>query len=519
MFGLNKKKDSFKFYVPISYESIEKGTDDTSNSKYLIKIKGVASSKTEDTDGETLDPIGFTVKKGALINWNHQASKTSSAICGKLLSSAVINNGQDFFVEGGIYNNTEGKAVAELIDMVKGDPDIVIGWSIEGQVKSRHPLDSKKITGAVISGIALTHMPKNGNTWVDIVKGEYSELDPKEGEEDEDEIEKDMTAEGTQNLTCHDPAATQKKPKNLVGLTKSQVFEKISDRYEIKDFVFINKIYNFVKSIKDETMADEKKITPETLEKALSLLDAISKGETTEDVGETTTTTTTAAPVVVEKSEEFEFAKSLVTEGLAKEACIEGMIRKGYSYTSSLENVDRAIAEKPAADGSETTLNASDIAKSVLLELEKSMKDTIGNSLTPLNEKIVKGFSVVSELMKSQSEENTILKSELSKLTERISTIEKTPIPGKSARNVPAIDRFVKSEDGGASLPAGFREVNINDSIEKSIVMGEIESNFDFAKSDTEKKIWGDAMSKVQLGGLAQLDPNVARHLKIKVVA
>lgn len=162
----------FNFFVPAEFtKSGETGE---------MVISGVCSSKTEDTDGETLDPAGFDfaplLEKG-YFNWNHQANKTSSAILGRPTSAKVINGGQDFFVEGKLYKGLEeARAVYNLAKTLENeDPTRRLGFSIEGHATDRDPINPKRIRKATITGIAITHCPKNSNTLLSIMKGEYSE--------------------------------------------------------------------------------------------------------------------------------------------------------------------------------------------------------------------------------------------------------------------------------------------------------------------------------------------------------
>lgn len=162
----------FNFFVPAEFtKSGETGE---------MVISGVCSSKTEDTDGETLDPAGFDfaplLEKG-YFNWNHQANKTSSAILGRPTSAKVINGGQDFFVEGKLYKGLEeARAVYNLAKTLENeDPTRRLGFSIEGHATDRDPINPKRIRKATITGIAITHCPKNANTLLNIMKGEYQE--------------------------------------------------------------------------------------------------------------------------------------------------------------------------------------------------------------------------------------------------------------------------------------------------------------------------------------------------------
>ena len=165
-------KNKFNFFVPLE---IEKGGEDGK----LVKISGVASTDAQDSDEETLIPAGFDfgpLLKSGFFNWNHQARTTSKAICGEPTAAKIIDNGKGFFIEGVLYPNEEGRNVVELAEtLMKHSPNRRLGFSIEGQALERDILNPKRVTRARITGVAITQSPKNPNTLMNIIKGEYSE--------------------------------------------------------------------------------------------------------------------------------------------------------------------------------------------------------------------------------------------------------------------------------------------------------------------------------------------------------
>jgi len=52
-----------------------------------------------------------------------------------------------------------------------------LAWSVEGVPLMKDPHNPNRITKAMISHVALTFAPKNGNTYADIVKGEWRSKD------------------------------------------------------------------------------------------------------------------------------------------------------------------------------------------------------------------------------------------------------------------------------------------------------------------------------------------------------
>lgn len=196
---LNSK---FNFFVPAKFE--KSGEDGE------MKISGICSSSVEDTDGETLEPSGFDfqplLEKG-YYNWNHQASKDPGAILGRPVSATIINGGKDFYTEGFLYKGLpQAKDLYQLAKTLeKEDPSRKLGFSIEGQAIQRDPINPKRITKARITGIAITHCPKNPNTLLNIIKGEYQDSFI---EEQVEEINTEKGGEGS-------------KGGNIIGHTKS----------------------------------------------------------------------------------------------------------------------------------------------------------------------------------------------------------------------------------------------------------------------------------------------------------
>lgn len=166
--------DKFNFFIPAEFSKGEK------NGKQEMYVKGVASSEVEDSDGETLVPAGYDLtpllNKGFL-NYNHQAGKDPDAIIGEPTKAEIINNGKELYIEGFLYPDSESAQKTYKLAQVleKNSPNRRMGFSIEGKALERDPLNPKRITKARITGVAITPCPKNPNTLLSIMKGEYSE--------------------------------------------------------------------------------------------------------------------------------------------------------------------------------------------------------------------------------------------------------------------------------------------------------------------------------------------------------
>lgn len=244
---MKETNPDFNFFVPINFEKAvnKKG-------EKIMKIKGIASTSDEDSEGEILDPMGFDLSrflKDGFLNWNHQ-SKTlgAGAIIGEPTLAKITPKG-DLYVEGILYS---GHKLAESVwDMAetleRNGSKRRIGFSIEGRATERDIINPKKITKAMLTGLAVTHVPVNTHTYLDLVKGTQKEdfvefgEDPLQKSEtskyiytfesegknygitksfDVEEIEKDMDVESTRALI---PESLDKKVRILEPTIKKAI--------------------------------------------------------------------------------------------------------------------------------------------------------------------------------------------------------------------------------------------------------------------------------------------------------
>jgi len=187
------KEDKFNFTIPIS--GFEKGKDPKTGEDVMM-VKGVASSMTKDSDGETLEPSGFQFDKlldYGYLNYNHQAKHDPTALVGEPTKAVVVNKGKDFYIEGKLWSHSKkAQQIYELAEVLeKSGSKRKLAWSIEGTALERDDINPKRIKKALITGIAITPFPKNSNTFLSIMKGEYEEpFVDYDYESETDEIEK-----------------------------------------------------------------------------------------------------------------------------------------------------------------------------------------------------------------------------------------------------------------------------------------------------------------------------------------
>ncbi len=172
-------QDNFNFFVPIQISDIEKASKQTGSKRYdNMMIEGLASDPTKDTDEETLMPNGYVIDrflKYGFLNYDHRSKDDPKYFIGEPVEAKVNDN--KFFVKAKLYKDNEvaRNLYDTMLTLKKSGSTRKVGFSIEGKALERDIQNPKKITKALITGLAATLNPKNSNSYADIVKGEQSE--------------------------------------------------------------------------------------------------------------------------------------------------------------------------------------------------------------------------------------------------------------------------------------------------------------------------------------------------------
>jgi len=220
---INPESD-MNFFLPIEFE---KGKNKKTGEK-IMKIKGIASTADQDSEGEVLEPVGFDLSRfleTGFLNWNHQAKGTggkggAEAIIGEPTLAKVTPKGE-LYVEGLLYN---GHPLAESVwnlaeTLERNKSKRKLGFSIEGRALERDTINPKRITKALLTGLAVTHVPVNTNTYLDLVKGTQKEdFAPYE---DEEFLIKSEDTKYIYEFSCDG---------KKFGITKSFEVEEIQDK-------------------------------------------------------------------------------------------------------------------------------------------------------------------------------------------------------------------------------------------------------------------------------------------------
>ena len=172
--------ENFNFFIPAEFEFEKAGSGDKNDRYKNMIVQGVASTNDIDLDQQILEPSGFVLDSflsTGLINYEHQAKNTPKAYIGEPLEATVKDN--KFFVKGRLWEKSPlARDLYDTVEVMKSsNSKRKLAWSIEGVPLMKDPHNPNRITKAMISHVALTFAPKNGNTYADIVKGEWRSKD------------------------------------------------------------------------------------------------------------------------------------------------------------------------------------------------------------------------------------------------------------------------------------------------------------------------------------------------------
>ena len=249
-------ENRFNFWFPI-----EKAQEiiDPDTGEVRMLLGGIASTADEDSDGEFLDPKGFDIEpllKSGMVNWHHQAKDQPATIIGEPTKAEIRSDG--LYVETELYPSSKiAQEVWQLAQILEKDSKTRrLGYSVEGKVLKRKSEDKnspdyKKIQKALITGVAITHQPKNPKTFVNIIKGDVdddeAEEDIENTEKQDNDKEKQTNSDSTKKgLTTETGKALIKESvdKKLKKQTfgKAEIFDKLFNDLPAINFNKANKI-------------------------------------------------------------------------------------------------------------------------------------------------------------------------------------------------------------------------------------------------------------------------------------
>src|SRR5574344_2080670 len=264
-------EEKFVFWCPL-----QKSEDliDPTTGERIMRLGGIASTSDEDSDGEFLDPKGFDIKPliiSGMVNWHHQAKEHPDTIIGEPSKAEIRPEG--LYLETDLYPSSKVACdVWELANTLEKDSKTRrLGYSIEGKVLKRKSNDKnspdyKHIEKAIITGVAITHMPKNPKTFANIIKGD---VDDDFNEEEEQEKKKEEKVLDTENAAALKKESVDHKLK-VTTFSKAEILEKL---FQDIPGISINKAEHiFLMLQKFTNMKGKSQITEDDITKAYEAL-------------------------------------------------------------------------------------------------------------------------------------------------------------------------------------------------------------------------------------------------------
>jgi hypothetical protein len=298
---IDKLEPDFNFWIPLD-EDIEKSKKNDKGEVKEMRVKGVASTPDEDSDGEELIPIGFDLSRflnNGYINWNHQSKNDPNKIIGEPDVAKITEDGS-LYIEGVLYPESDlAKSVWKLGETLKKSSKTrKLGWSIEGRAMERDSLNPKRITKALITGVAITPTPVNGSTYMDLCKGEQKE----------DFVNYDFKDELLKKAENSKYLYEFRTDSGLFGITKSFSVDLIEKSDNKKDYSVI-----------------EIKCDPKSINDVVNYVGKINGGVSSifvdgEDYTQKAMDTVATAPLVAEsldkKNKNLEYVKRAIKKGI-----------------------------------------------------------------------------------------------------------------------------------------------------------------------------------------------------------
>lgn len=526
-----KDINNFSFWCPIDFT---KAIDETTGEEIML-LGGIASTADEDSDGEFLDPKGFDIKpllKSGLVNWHHQAKTNPGTIVGEPTKAEIRKEG--LYIETKLYPSSEvAQEIWELAKTLDRDSKTRrLGYSIEGKVLERGSDDKtspdyKKVTKAVITGVAITHMPKNPKTFANIIKGEIDE-----DLEDEDETPSETKEEARKRKEAEDKyyEGVNMKPKSLTAegngkpLVKESVEKKLKNvtfgKAEVMEKLFqdipgisitkAKEIYNLIKTVSN--MAKKKMVTEDDITKAYDALgltpQTLFKGDDENDLPD-------------EDAEDDDANEDEDDDENKK-------VKKGNNAPDpDDEEEDDDVEPEDDDDNDEDEDDDEDDAKKAQIfgrfdRIEKALAishlnqtkfiKALGVMVKAQSQDLQKAIGSLEEANEKIDEQSSIIKSqqdEISNLTERLESFGSGVNAPKSLRHAAPVERsFNKGEE--TDLEKGSKGGMQTVSIKNRQAISEILDQATFSKGfDNE---FSNACTGFEATG--QIAPNIIARLK-----
>jgi hypothetical protein len=402
-------QDEFKFYVPLD---INKATKDEDGSWLL---SGVAGDGMADTEKENLDYDAFDTSRMYYVNWEH--GKDPEDVVGVIVNKN-IKKGKIHLTTKLMKDMPKAKGIWTLAKALEKE-GFNLGYSVEGKVLERSPLNKNIVTKAELYGVAICKVPINPRTYAQIVKSFQSGA-----------MSDDLQKMDTADIAPAMPESVEKKRKKKKGseeeaevkevLTKSQIYIEIFNNFT-KNSAVADGIFNLIKAISMETTLDH-------IKKAQEILGLAKASDSAEPAP--------AATDDLSKGGQADMAVAGDENGGDIETLEKAMMDAEKSYTLAKANYEKACEEKGMSPKSsmlskgeepeyigriegniDLISKAIEIRTKALGSLLLASEETFNSKMEELNSQLEKSVQTIEKLEEFNNE-----------LSNRLGIVEKTPI-------------------------------------------------------------------------------------------
>lgn len=494
----------FKFWCPVE---IEKAIDETTGQE-IMRLGGIASTADQDSDGEFLDPKGFDIRpliESGMVNWHHQAKTAPATIVGEPSKAEIRKEG--LYIETDLYPSS---AVARDIWMLaqtleKDSKTRRLGYSIEGKVVKRKSNDKKspdynKIVKAIITGVAITHQPKNPKTFANIIKGEIDDFDEEEEEKTE---EKSLN---TDNAAALKKESVDKKLK-VTTFTKAEAMERLFLDIPGINITKAENIYLMLTKIAN--MAKRTKVNEEDIQKAYEALGLTDELET---VSKARDDDEYEDEENVKKREAK--AKDMDDEGDEEDVDIADEEEEDVDEDDDKEEKAKKTKMKKSQNNGGLFTRFDRIEKAISTSFFKQAEfmQALGIMQKASTQKLEKAIEVIDlagERIEELLEINKAQEDTINMLSEKLEEYGSAPMPAKSIRHSAPVERAF-SKGGDNDIEKGGEGKKGAVSIKNRPVISEILDQATFSKGFDEE--FSKACITYEASG--QLPANIIARVK-----
>lgn len=494
-------KDDFKFHIPITLKKAK--SSDGGDVQEMI-LEGLAGDGTKDTANESLTYDGFDLDRMFYINWEH--SKEPDDVIGVILQKQLQKGGK-LFIKGKLFNgHAKAESAYKLQEFLEKEGHN-LGFSVEGKVIERDPINPKIVRKAELYGVALCKVPVNPVTYARIAKAFTGEEDLEDEQEENEDVEKMTTADIAPAM----PESVEKKKKSQ-ELSKSQIYSRIFNNLTT-DLMLADSIFNNL--IKPIAKMSGTPITEDVLSKAYAILDLAKDTSASEEIkkgadmnlGEDTNGGGISALKKAMQSSRKDYLEK--AKAYADMCKAKGIDPEKDEEDEESDELEKSIRPELFSDHIAGTPVDANLIKSAVIEAIGSQLQTLEEIKKSIEVRTMALGTVIkadkekigslSEQLEKANETISLIQEYNEDFRERLNMVEKTPIR-KAVTTQNFAERFVeeKANSSGANV------FNINNRADRERLAKSVEAVYGVDLNNEKNFKVMEAVATLQMTGTVE---------------